>query len=253
LSRPAADLAVENLRGGYGGTRVLDGVSFRVEAGSKLGILGRNGVGKTTTLASIMGLVEVTGGRITFGDADITALPTWRRARAGLGYVPQTRDIFKSLSVEENLHSAVRTAEDGRRVEAAFMLFPRLRERRNNNGMQLSGGEQQMLAVARATISAPAMLLLDEPLEGLAPRLRDELMDAIRNMVATNGISCALVEQHVDVVLDFADQILILERGKPVFLGPADSLRDDPSILDRAIGLRKEIVSGGHQAKRRPL
>jgi branched-chain amino acid transport system ATP-binding protein len=239
LSHPVADLVVENLRGGYGGTRVLEGLSFRVDAGRKLGILGRNGVGKTTTLASIMGLAEVTSGRITFGNTDITALPTWRRARAGIGYVPQTRDIFKSLSVEENLHSAVCSTEDSRRVEAVFALFPRLRERRNNNGMQLSGGEQQMLAVARATISGPAMLLLDEPLEGLAPRLRDELMDAIRDMVATSGVSCALVEQHVDVVLAFADQVLILERGKRVFLGSADELKEDPSILDRAIGLRK--------------
>ena len=127
----------------------------------------------------------------------------------------------------------MRTAEDDKRVETAFGLFPRLRERRNNNGTQLSGGEQQMLAVARATISGPALLLMGEPLEGLVPRLRDELMDAIRNMVEASGIGCILVEQHVDVVLDFADDILILDRSKPVYLGSASELRDDPSILGR--------------------
>ncbi len=239
MARPGADLAVENLRGGYAGTRVLDGVSFRVPAGHKLGILGRNGVGKTTTLACIMGLAETHGGLISFGSSDITAMPTWRRARAGLGYVPQTRDIFKSLTVEENLFSAARTHEDNERIALAYQLFPRLRERRNNNGMQLSGGEQQMLSVARAMVSGPAILLMDEPLEGLAPIVRDELMDAIRHLIEATGLSCILVEQHVDVVLGFADQVLVLERGKPVFLGPSIELRSDPSILDHAIGLRK--------------
>lgn len=239
MAQPVSDLVVENLRGGYAGTHVLDGLSFSVGAGRKLGILGRNGVGKTTTLACIMGLAETQAGRIAFGGADITAMPTWRRARAGLGYVPQTRDIFKSLSVEENLISAVHTDEDHKRIGLAWDLFPRLRERRNNNGTQLSGGEQQMLAVARAIISGPALLLMDEPLEGLAPRIREELMDVIRNMVEATGLGCILVEQHVDVVLDFADQILILERGRSVFLGSPGELAVDQSILDRAIGLRK--------------
>jgi branched-chain amino acid transport system ATP-binding protein len=234
------DLVVDNLSGGYAGTHVLDGVSFRVPAGQKLGILGRNGVGKTTTLACIMGLADIQGGRISFGGTDLTALPTWRRSREGLGYVPQTRDIFKSLSVEENLISASRSAADDKRVALVYQLFPRLRERRNNNGTQLSGGEQQMLAVARAIISGPALLLMDEPLEGLAPRIRDELMDAIRNMVTAAGLGCILVEQHVDVVMDFADSILILERGKPVFFGPADELKSDASILERSVGLRKQ-------------
>jgi branched-chain amino acid transport system ATP-binding protein len=239
----ATDLVVEDLHGGHAGTRVLEGVSFRVSAGAKLGILGRNGVGKTTTLACIMGLAETHRGRISFAGSDITAMPTWRRARAGIGYVPQTRDIFKSLSVEENLISAARTAGDDQRIALAYELFPRLRERRNNNGTQLSGGEQQMLSVARAMISGPSLLLMDEPLEGLAPRIREELMDAIRNMIEATGLSCILVEQHVDVVLDFADEILILERGRPVFLGPPSELRANPSILDHAIGLRKAARS----------
>jgi branched-chain amino acid transport system ATP-binding protein len=235
----ATDLFVEDLHGGHAGTRVLEGISFHVRPGAKLGILGRNGVGKTTTLACIMGLAETHRGRVRFGDADITATPTWRRARAGIGYVPQTRDIFKSLSVEENLISAARTAGDDQRISLAYELFPRLRERRNNNGTQLSGGEQQMLSVARAMISGPSLLLMDEPLEGLAPRIREELMDAIRNMIEATGLSCILVEQHVDVVLNFANEILILERGRPVFLGPPSELRANPSILDHAIGLRK--------------
>jgi branched-chain amino acid transport system ATP-binding protein len=218
---------------------VLEGLSFHVGPGHKLGILGRNGVGKTTTLACIMGLAETQGGGISFGGVDITATPTWRRARAGIGYVPQTRDIFQSLSVEENLISAARSGEDDKRIAHAFDLFPRLRERRNNSGAQLSGGEQQMLAVARAMVPGPKLLLMDEPLEGLAPRIRDELMDAIRNMIEATGLSCILVEQHVDVVLDFADQILILERGKAVFQGSPHELAAIPSILERTIGLRK--------------
>lgn len=239
MASPASELVVENLQSGYAGTRVVDGLTFRVERGQKLGILGRNGVGKTTTLASIMGLAELQGGSIRFGDTDLTTISTWRRARAGVGYVPQTRDIFKSLSVEENLLSAVRTPSDHKRVTLAYELFPRLRERRNNNGTQLSGGEQQMLSVARAIISGPSLLMMDEPLEGLAPRIRDELMDAIQNLIATTSLSCILVEQHVDVVMDFADRILILERGKMAFLGTTDQLRSDPTILDRTVGLTK--------------
>ena len=234
------ELLVKDLRGGYGGTRVLEGVTFRVGRGQRMGILGRNGVGKTTTLACVMGLAETQGGSVTFGDVDMTAMPTWRRARAGLGYVPQTRDIFKSLTVEENLISAVRTKQDEDRITLAYEIFPRLRERRANNGTQLSGGEQQMLAVARAMIPGPSLLLMDEPLEGLAPRIRHELMDAVMSLIKTTGLSCILVEQHVDVVLDFADHILILERGRPVFLGVPDELRSDATILDRTVGLRKE-------------
>lgn len=245
MAQPASDLAVDDLKGGYAGTQVLDGLSFRVGAGRKLGILGRNGVGKTTTLACIMGLAETRSGRISFGGIDIVAMPTWLRARAGLGYVPQTRDIFKSLSVEENLVSAARTDADNKRIELAFELFPRLRERRNNNGAQLSGGEQQMLAFARAIIPGPGLLLMDEPLEGLAPRIREELMDVTLNLIKTTGMSCILVEQHVDVVLDFADQILILERGRPVFLGAPAELKSDPSILDCTIGFRKMSVPQG--------
>jgi branched-chain amino acid transport system ATP-binding protein len=245
MSQRASDLAVDGLKGGYAGTQVLDGLSFRVGAGRKLGILGRNGVGKTTTLACIMGLAEAQSGSISFGGIDIMAMPTWRRARAGLGYVPQTRDIFKSLSVEENLVSAARTGADDKRIRLAFELFPRLRERRNNNGTQLSGGEQQMLAFARAIIPGPALLLMDEPLEGLAPRIREELMDAILNLIGSTGLSCILVEQHVDVVLNFADEILILERGRTVFLGSPAELQADPSILDRTIGLRKVSMPHG--------
>jgi branched-chain amino acid transport system ATP-binding protein len=240
MALSSCELVVEKLKAGYGETRVLDDVTFRVKPGEKLGILGRNGVGKATTLACIMGLADMHGGQISIGDVDLTGMPTYRRARAGLGYVPQTRDVFKSLSVEENLLSAARSGADIERIAKAYCLFPRLRERRNNNAMQLSGGEQQMLSVARAFVPGPSVLLMDEPLEGLAPRVRDELMDAISDMVDETGLSCILVEQHVDVVLEFADQILILERGRQAFYGSPDEIRADPSVLDRCIGLRKQ-------------
>lgn len=234
-----SDLFIEKLSGGYASTLVVEDLSLNMAAGEKLGVLGRNGVGKSTLLACIMGLAVAHQGRVIFGDLDITHRPTWQRARAGLGYVPQTRDIFKSLSVEENLLSAARTEADEARVATALELFPRLRERRNNRGTQLSGGEQQMLAVARAIISGPQLLLMDEPLEGLAPRVRDELMDAINNMIESVGMGCILVEQHVDVVLEFAETVLILERGKSVFYGATQVLLADSAILEQTVGLRK--------------
>ena len=239
IERIMRDLTVSDLRGGYQGTRVVDGVSFVLRPGQKLGVLGRNGVGKTTLLSCIMGLADIQAGTVRFGDHDLTRLPTWRRARSGIGVVPQARDIFGSLTVEENLLSAVRSPADRQRVGQAYELFPRLHERRSNGGTQLSGGEQQMLAVARAMVPGPSVLLMDEPLEGLAPRVRIELLAAISAMVDRSGIGCVLVEQHIDAVLDFADTVLILERGRPVFLGEAGELRSDPAILERTVGLSK--------------
>ena len=233
-------LTLDGVSAGYGGTCVLEGVSFNVSRGERVGILGRNGAGKTTTLACIMGLAERIDGRISLGGEDIGQFPTHRRARAGLGYVPQTRDIFPSLSVEENLLAALGNRDKARCLESAFRLFPRLKERRHNGGAQLSGGEQQMLAVARALVSEPQILLLDEPLEGLAPRIREELMDAIGKLVTETNVGCVLVEQHVDLVLDFATRVLVLERGRPVYYGSSAELRARSDLLDRAIGLRKQ-------------
>lgn len=238
------ELSLENVSAGYGETSVLEGVSLSVKTGERLGILGRNGAGKTTTLAAIVGLADLFAGAVRLDGADISKLPPFRRARAGVGYVPQTRDIFPSLSVEENLVAAMGGRRDEKLLAEAWRLFPRLRERRGNGGANLSGGEQQMLSIARALATRPKLLLLDEPLEGLAPQVAEELMDAIVRMAAETGVGCILVEQHVDVVLDFAERVLILERGAPAFCGPTTQLRDDPEILNRTVGLAKQAFHG---------
>jgi branched-chain amino acid transport system ATP-binding protein len=234
------ELVLDKVTAGYSGTSVIENISFSLKQGERVGLIGRNGAGKTTTLATIMGLAEQLSGTIRLNGRDIGRLPTFRRARAGLGYVPQTRDVFPSLTVEENLQSATRGRDgDATAIEFAYRLFPRLKERRSNRGNQLSGGEQQMLAVARALVPQPKILLLDEPLVGLAPQVRDELMDTIRRLADETGVGCLLVEQHVDVVLDFATRVIILERGIAVFVGTTEELRASPQVLDRAIGLDK--------------
>jgi branched-chain amino acid transport system ATP-binding protein len=175
---------------------------------------------------------------------DISRLPTWARARLGLGLVPQTRDVFPSLTVHENLLSASSCREHLRNIELGYRLFPRLRERRRNYGDQLSGGEQQMLSVARSLVAGPRLLLLDEPLEGLAPQVRDDLMDAIKRLTDETGVGSILVEQHVDVVLDFASRVFVLERGVVVFTGSTEELKERPDVLNRAIGLEKAAPGG---------
>ncbi|HEY7547940.1 MAG TPA: ABC transporter ATP-binding protein [Hyphomicrobiaceae bacterium] len=233
------ELVLDGVSAGYAGTSVLERVSFSVGEGERVGLIGRNGAGKTTTLAAIMGLAQLLSGRVLLNGADIGRLATYKRARAGLGYVPQTRDVFPSLTVDENLQSAMNGGQGPEAIAAAYRLFPKLSERRGNAGGQLSGGEQQMLSVARALVARPKILLLDEPLEGLAPQVREELMDAIRRLADETGVGCVLVEQHVDIVLDFATKIVVLERGVPVFVGPTADLRARPAVLDRAIGLDK--------------
>ena len=238
------ELALDNVTAGYGDTSVLEGVSLSLKTGERLGLIGRNGAGKTTTLAAIVGLADLLSGAVRLDGADISRWPPFRRARAGIAYVPQTRDIFPSLSVEENLIAAMGGRGDRRRLEDAYRMFPRLRERRDNGGATLSGGEQQMLSVARALATEPKLLLLDEPLEGLAPQVAEELMDAIAHMVRETGIGCILVEQNVDVVMDFADRVLILERGAPAFYGSVEMLRRQPDIFDRTVGLAKLPFEG---------
>lgn len=232
-------LTVEDLLAGYDGTRILEGVSFSLKTGERLGVLGRNGMGKTTTLASIMGLTEFQGGNIAVDGQSISAMSTFQRARLGLGYVPQTRDVFPSLTVEENLISALGNQSESR-VEQAYQLFPRLKERKENYGNQLSGGEQQMLSVARALMGNPSILILDEPLEGLSPLLAEQLMTDIEHLVEASGMGCILVEQHVDVVLRFATRVLILERGKVAFYGTPAELEQQPKLLEETIGLQKK-------------
>jgi branched-chain amino acid transport system ATP-binding protein len=229
-------LALDDVRAGYAGAVVLDGVSLAVGEGGSLAVLGRNGVGKTTLLLTIMGYTRVGHGTIAWRGADITRMPPHRRARAGLGWVAQEREIFPSLTVEENLTVAARP---GRWTLAAVKeLFPRLAERRDSKGNQLSGGEQQMLAIARALMTNPALLLLDEPLEGLAPIIVEELANAIRRMTLDQGTAFILIEQHTDVALSLTEDAIVLERGTVAHRARSRDLLADQATLDRLVGLR---------------
>ena len=229
-------LKLEAVVAGYGPTTVLNGLSFEVAAQERLAMVGRNGVGKTTALRAIMGLVPLRSGRMTFCGQDITALAPHRRADLGLGYVPQTRDIFPSLTVEENLLAGLKRRPRSA-LDEAYALFPRLAERRRNGGAQLSGGEQQMLAVARALLGQPSLLLLDEPLEGLAPLIRQELLRAFGALSQQTGIAVVIVEQQVDEALGYAQRALILDHGSVVHDGGAAALLDDSETLERWVGM----------------
>jgi branched-chain amino acid transport system ATP-binding protein len=229
-------LALSDIRAGYGAGVVLDGVSFELPEHGSLAVLGRNGVGKSTLILTIMGYTQVGRGRILWRGEDITSNAPHRRARAGIGWVAQEREIFSTLTVEENLTVASR---EGRwNLAAVYDLFPRLAERRRNLGNQLSGGEQQMLAIARALMTNPALLLLDEPLEGLAPIVVEELAAAIRRMTIESGDAFILVEQHADIALSLTQSALVLERGRIVHSGPSAKLLADHAALDRLVGLR---------------
>lgn len=230
---PAA-LEIANLTAGYGPTRVIEDISFAVPAGERLAVLGRNGMGKTTLLATIAGLTRMHGGSIRLGGEEIMALPTADRALAGLGFVPQQRWVFPSLTVEENLFVGLK----GRPRDAiaeTYALFPRLKDRRHNLGSQLSGGEQQMLSVARTLLGQPTVLLLDEPLEGLAPVICDELMRALSDL--SGRMTIVLVEQHIQTALDFAEQAIVLERGRIAWRGASRDLAADHELVDRLLGV----------------
>lgn len=254
-------LELVDIRAGYGETQVLNGVGFQVAEGERLAIIGRNGVGKTTTLAAIMGLARLHGGDIRLRGQPIGAMPTHRRARLGLGLVPQTRDIFPSLSVAENLLAGCR---NGARLDEAYALFPQLAERARNGGGQLSGGEQQMLSIARTLMADPKVLMLDEPLEGLAPVIRDTLMEAFDTLARERDLTVILVEQHADLALEFADRALILDAGTVVHAGTSADILADPTLLERHVGVgpadRPETGQGasamtlieGHTAKPAP-
>jgi branched-chain amino acid transport system ATP-binding protein len=229
-------LSLSDIRAGYGSAVVLDGVSFDLPERGGLAVLGRNGVGKSTLLLTIMGYTQIARGRIRWRGKDITARPPHRRALAGIGWVAQEREIFSSLTVEENLTVAARAGRWD--LAAVYDLFPRIAERRRNLGNQLSGGEQQMLAIARALMTNPALLLLDEPLEGLAPIVVEELAAAIRRMTAESANAFILVEQHVEVALPLTQEALVLERGRIVHSGPSAQLLADHAALDRLIGLK---------------
>jgi branched-chain amino acid transport system ATP-binding protein len=229
-------LSLRDIRAGYGAGIVLDGVCFDLPERGSLAVLGRNGVGKSTLILTVMGMTEIGRGRVLWRGADITGEPPHRRARAGLGWVAQEREIFSTLTVEENLTVASRPGHWD--LPAVYDLFPRLAERRRNLGNQLSGGEQQMLAIARALMTNPALLLLDEPLEGLAPIVVEELSEAIRRMTGEATNAFILVEQHADIALSLTQSVLVLERGRVVHSGPSAALLADHAAMDRLIGLR---------------
>jgi branched-chain amino acid transport system ATP-binding protein len=229
-------LSLADVRAGYGSAVVLDGIAFEVPERGGLAVIGRNGVGKSTLLLTIMGYTQIRRGRILFRGEDITAQPPHRRAQAGIGWVAQEREIFSTLTVEENLTVAARHGRWD--LAAVYDLFPRMAERRRNFGNQLSGGEQQMLAIARALMTNPALLLLDEPLEGLAPIVVEELAVAIRRMTSDGSNAFILVEQHVEIALPLTQNAIVLERGRIVHAGSSAALLADHAALDRFIGLR---------------
>jgi branched-chain amino acid transport system ATP-binding protein len=228
-------IAVANVRAGYGSAVVLDGVSFALPEHGSLAVLGRNGVGKSTLVLTIMGYTQIARGRIAWRGDDITRRAPHLRALAGIGWVAQEREIFTTLTVEENLKVAARAGRWD--LSAVYDLFPRLAERRRNLGNQLSGGEQQMLAIARALMTNPALLLLDEPLEGLAPIVVEELAAAIRRMASEDSMAFILVEQHADIALSLTRNAIVLERGRIVYNDASASLLADHAALDRLIGL----------------
>jgi branched-chain amino acid transport system ATP-binding protein len=229
-------LEVKDTTAGYGPTTVLNGLSFQVAAGERLAMIGRNGVGKTTALRAVMGLIPLRSGAISFQGEDVTRLSAHQRAQRGLGYVPQTRDVFPSLTVEENLLAGLKHRPRAA-LSDAYDLFPRLAERRRNGGAQLSGGEQQMLSVARAILGQPQLILLDEPLEGLAPLIRLELLRAFGEMSRQTGIGVVLVEQQVDEALAYAGRAIVLDHGVVVHGANADELARDIETLERWVGM----------------
>jgi len=228
-------LALEGVWAGYGDAVVLEDISFSLPAGGSLALLGRNGMGKTTLLSTLMGATRFKSGSMRFADQDLAVVAAHRRAALGLGWVPQERDIFPSLSVEENLTVVARPGPW--HLQRIYEMFPRLLERKANMGNQLSGGEQQMLAIARALMVNPKLLLLDEPLEGLAPLIVQDLLRIIGRMVNAGDMAVILVEQHAHQILPLTRQALVLERGRAVYSGPSESLRKDRRQLDSWLGV----------------
>jgi branched-chain amino acid transport system ATP-binding protein len=230
-------LRVDNLRAGYGEAVILDGVSFSLPAGETLALLGRNGTGKTTLINTLAGATRQHGGTIRLGGVELHKLPSHARAAAGIGWVPQERNIFKSLTVHENLTAVARP---GRWTpKEVYEMFPRLQERRGNLGTQLSGGEQQMLAMGRALVLNPKLLLLDEPLEGLAPIIVEELLKAIARITRGEGLAAIIVEQHPQAILAISHEAIVLDHGTVVHSGAAAELAAAPELLEHLLGVAR--------------
>ncbi len=229
-------LTLDKVTAGYGDAMVLHGVSLELPENGSLALLGRNGVGKSTLLMTIMGYTQMRGGSVVWRGQNISRNPPHWRARAGIGWVAQEREIFPSLSVEENLTVAARPGPWD--LAAIYKMFPRLNERRRNMGNQLSGGEQQMLAIARALMTNPALVLLDEPFEGLAPVIVEELIEAMKLLIADRRIAFILVEQHTEIALELTTDAIVLERGAVAHRAPSAELAKDTATLERFVGLR---------------
>jgi branched-chain amino acid transport system ATP-binding protein len=238
-------LQVTELSAGYGEAVVLNGVSFSLAEGETLALLGRNGTGKTTLMDTLAGATRQNAGQIFLGGVPLHNLPSQARAGAGIGWVPQERNIFKSLTVHENLTAVARPARQSRSAAAwtpqrVYEMFPRLAERKTNLGTQLSGGEQQMLAVARALVLNPKLLLLDEPLEGLAPIIVEELLRAIARLTREEGLSAIIVEQHPQAILAISHRAVVLDQVRVVHSGSAHDLLAQPALLDRLLGVARD-------------
>ena len=233
-------LRIESLSAGYGQAVILHDVSLSLAQGETLALLGRNGTGKTTLMNTIAGATQQHAGRITLNGEALHAMPSHARAAAGVGWVPQERDIFKSLTVLENLTAVARPGAWA--PARVFEMFPRLAERQSNMGNQLSGGEQQMLAVGRALVLNPKLLLLDEPLEGLAPIIVQELLRAIARITRDEGLSAIIVEQHPQAILAISHQAVVLDQGRVIPTGPADELLNQSALLDRLLGISHKKV-----------
>ena len=239
-------LKLENLSAGYGEAVVLNDISFSLGEGETLALLGRNGTGKTTLMDTLAGATRQHGGQIFLGGQPLHTLPSHERAAAGIGWVPQERNIFKSLTVHENLTAVARPGRTGHTSrpwtpERVYEMFPRLAERKTNLGTQLSGGEQQMLAVGRALVLNPRLLLLDEPLEGLAPIIVEELLRAIARITREEGLSAIIVEQHPQAILKISHRAVVLDHGNVVHASDAQTLRDNPELLDSLLGVARKL------------
>lgn len=227
--------ALANVTAGYGEARVLDDVSLTVEEGDSLALLGRNGVGKSTLLVTLMGITRVHRGSVRFGGRNVAKMATHQRARAGLGWVPQERYMWPALTVEEHLTSVARPGEWT--LARVYATFPRLEERRANFGNQLSGGEQQMVAIGRALMLNPRLLLLDEPMEGLAPLIVQELLSVLRQLVQGGNMAIVIVEQHAKLALSLTQQAIVLDRGRIVHRSDSAVLLRDPETLQRLVSV----------------
>ena len=240
MSEAVQDKALDlvSVNAGYGRTVVLEDIDLALGRGERLSIIGRNGVGKTTLLGTVMGYTTLHSGRIELAGRDVSNARTYDRVRAGLGHVPQEREVFPSLSLHENL--AVARRAGGWTFERVFELFPQLAARRHHKGNQLSGGEQQMLAIARALVCNPSVLLMDEPTEGLAPVIIEQLVEAMHTLRAQEGLTIILVEQHTGIALEFSERTVVMNRGRIVYDGPSATLAGDEPLLNSLVGVAGE-------------